>query len=120
MLALLTLSSYNHFQLIITTFSQHVLSLMNQFTTVHFLSGNTKFSAGDLQLFRDCFPQRLEFLGLFMTDMCNFPDIPADKVSKRYQTEIHCSDACVIKQGFEDVFTCIWVSEGFIGISFTA
>jgi len=46
------------------------------------LSGNTKFNCDDLQLFRNCFPQRLKFLGLFMTDMCTFPEIPADEVSK--------------------------------------
>ncbi|KAJ7372332.1 Protein zer-1 [Desmophyllum pertusum] len=45
------------------------------------LSGNAKFSFGDLKLFQQCYPQMLKFLGLFMTDMCSFPEIPADQVS---------------------------------------
>ena len=42
------------------------------------MPGNAKFSYRDLDFFN---PKKLKFLGLFMTDMCSFPEIPADEAS---------------------------------------
>ncbi|CAH3037645.1 unnamed protein product [Pocillopora meandrina] len=47
------------------------------------LSGNAKFSNRDFDLFNQYRSKMLKFLGLFMTDMCHFHEIPADEVSGR-------------------------------------
>ncbi|KAK2565933.1 Protein zer-1-like protein [Acropora cervicornis] len=41
------------------------------------VSSNAKFKCEDLMLFNRYLKQKLSFLGLFMTDMCQFPEIPA-------------------------------------------
>ena len=46
-----------------------------------FPSGNAKFMFEHLKLFDRYLKQRLHFLGLFMTDMYRYPEIPADEVS---------------------------------------
>lgn len=45
------------------------------------VSSNAKFKCEDLMLFDQYLKQKLSFLGLFMTDMCQFPEIPASQVS---------------------------------------
>lgn len=45
------------------------------------LSGNAKFKFEHLKLFDQYLKQKLSFLGLFMTDMCRYPEIPANQVS---------------------------------------
>lgn len=45
------------------------------------LSGNARFKFQTLGLFRQHCKQRLQFLGLFLTEMYRYPDIPAEEVS---------------------------------------
>lgn len=45
------------------------------------MAGNAKFSNRDFDLFNQYRSKMLKFLGLFMTDMCHFHEIPADEAS---------------------------------------
>lgn len=49
-----------------------------------FSPGNARFKFEHLQLFRQHCKQRLQFLGLFHTDMYRYREIPAEQVSNNF------------------------------------
>ena len=49
-----------------------------------FSPGNARFKFEHLQLFRQHCKQRLQFLGLFQTDMYRYREIPAEQVSNSF------------------------------------
>ena len=44
--------------------------------------GNAKFKFEHLKLFDQYLKRKLHFLGLFLTNMCRYPEIPAETVSR--------------------------------------
>ena len=49
-----------------------------------FSPGNARFKFEHFQLFRQHCKQRLQFLGLFQTDMYRYREIPAEQVSNNF------------------------------------
>ena len=49
-----------------------------------FSPGNARFKFEHFQLFRQHCKQRLQFLGLFHTDMYRYREIPAEQVSNNF------------------------------------